>query len=334
MSMKRSKNAEVPLVSVVIVNYNRCEDLREALESIEKQDYPNREVIVVDNQSRDGSCDMIAEYYPNVRLIKNTRNMGMAGYSVACGAANGEIIFQMDNDSLMPSADVLSRVVHSFAESPDDTAILACRVEEFDPRIQPLEAMLRSIEMGPDQKTKGYHSGGVGFRKALMDRCGYYNEDVFLYGAELFLEIRSVAAGFSSRVAPSIMMLHKSSPVTRSTMGAYYEVRNRLWFIRSYGNFSQQLRYLPGMLLHDAIYSVHRRAFLKFLKAVRDGLGPLPPSIDLALNVAPDAVQDFVGSVGHSFSMGKLLTRTVLRLQGKGGVRRIGVACGVEGQGD
>jgi GT2 family glycosyltransferase len=52
------------LVSVVIVNYNRCDDLRAALHSLKRQDYPQVEIIVVDNASQDDSHAMLAAEFP------------------------------------------------------------------------------------------------------------------------------------------------------------------------------------------------------------------------------------------------------------------------------
>ena len=118
------------LITVVIANYNRCNDLREALLSIMSQDYPNVEVIVVDNASKDDSCEMLAREFPNVVVLNLSENLAMDGYSVGFRSAQGKYIFQMDNDSLMPDAKVLTEVVRRFEEGPPNLAVVATRVEE------------------------------------------------------------------------------------------------------------------------------------------------------------------------------------------------------------
>ena len=68
-----------PKVSIIILNWNSYEVTRDCLASLEKIDYPNREVVLVDNGSVDGSPDRLAREFPAVRLIRNERNLGFAG---------------------------------------------------------------------------------------------------------------------------------------------------------------------------------------------------------------------------------------------------------------
>ena len=162
------------LLTVVIVNYNRCQDLREALSSVMAQDYPSVEIIVVDNASRDASQAMMAREFPQVVVVPLAENLGMDGYSVGFRAARGQYIFQMDNDSLIPDSMVLSAVVQRFAAGPPNLAVVATRVEEYSPGSDIDRLRHRDGRRGPI-KTGGFHSGGVGFRKALLDRVGAYN---------------------------------------------------------------------------------------------------------------------------------------------------------------
>ena len=305
--------SESPLISVVIVNYNRCDDLRVALLSVAKQDYPHVETIIVDNASTDDSNQMLKDEFPDVRLICLDRNVGMDGYSVGCQAAQGELIFQMDNDSEMPDPTVLSQVAKAFQDGDESLAIVATRVEEFRATGATLDELrVKDLRTGY-HKTFGYHAGGVGFRKSLMDTVGWYNEDIFLYGAELFVQMQALAAGFTMRYAPEIFMIHKGSGVARSNFGVYYELRNRYWFMRHFGTTWQCLKFLPRMLLHDAVYSVHRRGIGVGLKAMRDGFRKLPASLH-----PPRARDnsDFVLAVeatGKSFGLGRTFQRILRR---------------------
>src|SRR4051812_47293068 len=98
----RNDQSPADHVTVVIVNYNRRDDLRSALRSVLDQDYPDFSVIVVDNASNDGSLDMLTSEFPSVELIPLNENTGMDGYSIGFARAAGPFIFQMDNDSEMP----------------------------------------------------------------------------------------------------------------------------------------------------------------------------------------------------------------------------------------
>ena len=67
-----------PKVVAVIVNFNGGEVVLETIESLKKSDYPEIEVIVVDNNSSDSSVNKIAAEYPDVILIRNEKNLGFA----------------------------------------------------------------------------------------------------------------------------------------------------------------------------------------------------------------------------------------------------------------
>ncbi len=269
-------SATSPRVTVVITNFNRRDDLRLAIASIERQDYPHREIIVVDNISTDGSREMLRHEHPDVELIALDENLGMAGYSVGFERARGEIIFQMDNDSQMPDTTVLSQVVERFAEGSDQLAAVACRVEEYDLESDDIEALrAKDLRRGPID-SGGFHSGGVAFRRSLIAQTGYYHRSVFLYGSELFVEMKLLAQGFDVHFFPEILMLHKSSKVARSGRGLYFELRNRYWFLRRFGNLSHKLRFFPLMMLHDLFFAIFKRSFGTYVQALRDGFGAMP----------------------------------------------------------
>ncbi len=71
-------NAERPLVSVVIPNWNGRRFLSECLGALRSQSYENVETIVVDNGSTDGSAEFISSEFPEVRLVAHSKNLGFA----------------------------------------------------------------------------------------------------------------------------------------------------------------------------------------------------------------------------------------------------------------
>src|SRR5689334_20217071 len=66
-----------PKVSVVVLNWNGRELLRECLESLKKSEYPLYEIIVADNGSSDGSQKMVAERFSDIVLVENGENLGV-----------------------------------------------------------------------------------------------------------------------------------------------------------------------------------------------------------------------------------------------------------------
>lgn len=302
-----SESVSEPLISVVVVNYNRRDDLREAMLSVREQDYPRVEILVVDNGSSDGSAEMLAEEFPEVELIALDENLGMAGYSVGFEKAAGELVFQMDNDSLIPDAGVLTEVARRFAAGPEDLAVVACRVEEYRASSdEPVELRARDDRIGPID-TGGFHSGGVGFRRAHLRAAGGYHREVFLYGSELFLQMKILERGFRIHFFPEILMLHKSSGVARSSAGVYFELRNRYWFMRRFARRGQQVRYLPFMILYDLVYSLARRRPGAFFRALKDGFATIPGELGQPLRSARPQFVRKVDEVGRRFGLAALV---------------------------
>jgi GT2 family glycosyltransferase len=127
-----------PDVSVIIVSYNTRELLRECIESIlcEQGDGLAVEVIVVDNASADGSAAMVAERFPQVRLIANPDNRG---FGAACNqgleVAQGRYALILNAD-IRAQPGALQRLV-GFMDAHPDAAICGGQLRYPDGRIQP-----------------------------------------------------------------------------------------------------------------------------------------------------------------------------------------------------
>src|SRR4030066_704578 len=92
---------DYPLVTISVVNLNGKDYLGECLSSIKEMEYPmdKIEIIVVDNGSTDESGEFIKENYPDIKIIKNSKNMGFAyANNQAAKKAGGEYIAFLNND--------------------------------------------------------------------------------------------------------------------------------------------------------------------------------------------------------------------------------------------
>jgi glycosyltransferase involved in cell wall biosynthesis len=130
------RQTSAPLVSVVIATYDRAHTLREAIDSALGQRYPNLEVIVVDDGSRDGTQEVLREYGDRIVAHRQVN----AGYAAARNAgfrlARGKYVAWLDSDDVFLPDKTALQV--AFMESHDDVVLVSSEFEGFDsagPRI-------------------------------------------------------------------------------------------------------------------------------------------------------------------------------------------------------
>jgi GT2 family glycosyltransferase len=115
-------------LSVIILNYNvrffleQCfASVQEALTNIDS------EIIVVDNDSSDDSCEMIKSRFPNVKLIKNNSNLGFPkGNNIGVAQAKGDYICILNPDTVV-AEDTFNRIL-AFAEKQENLGIVGCKL--------------------------------------------------------------------------------------------------------------------------------------------------------------------------------------------------------------
>src|SRR6218665_3487772 len=92
-------NAELPLVSIITVNYNQAAVTCELLKSLRKISYKPIEIIVVNNGSTGDDIKTAMQDFPDVKLILTEKNLGFAGgNNVGIKAATGQFFLLVNND--------------------------------------------------------------------------------------------------------------------------------------------------------------------------------------------------------------------------------------------
>ncbi|MFI1772260.1 glycosyltransferase family 2 protein [Thalassobellus citreus] len=115
-------------LSVIILNYNVCHFLELCLKSVEKATSTiNSEIIVIDNNSIDGSCEMVKRLFPEVTLIENDENSGFSkGNNIAVSKAKGEYLCILNPDTVV-AEDTFVKLL-SFAENKEKLGIVGCKL--------------------------------------------------------------------------------------------------------------------------------------------------------------------------------------------------------------
>lgn len=114
-------------VSIVIVSWNTRDVTRACLRSLYESAGPvNFEVILVDNDSRDGTTDMVAQEFPHVRLIRNQRNAGFAAANnQGMNMAKGRYILLLNSDTIVLDGAIAKSVM--FADANPQAGLVGCR---------------------------------------------------------------------------------------------------------------------------------------------------------------------------------------------------------------
>ena len=128
-------NAASIEVSVVIVNWNTCDLLRDCLQSIVDQTSANCEMIVVDNASADASAQMVRDEFPQAVLIANTENNGFAAANnQGLAVARGEHVLLLNPDTIILDS-AIDKMMEWLARHPD-VGCVGCQVMEGPDVIQ------------------------------------------------------------------------------------------------------------------------------------------------------------------------------------------------------
>lgn len=132
-------------ISIVIVNWNTRDILRDCLRSVyeETQDV-EYEIIVVDNDSSDGSSVMVKAEFPQVILIENSENCGFAvANNQGIAIAKGRYILLLNSDTIVLDGAITKTV--EFADEHPSAGVVSCQVLNEDKTVQPNCSMFPSI---------------------------------------------------------------------------------------------------------------------------------------------------------------------------------------------
>jgi len=255
-----------PKIFILILNWNGKQDTLECLASVQKIDYPNYKVAVVDNGSTDDSVDSIRDKFPHIHLIENKANLGFAGgnnvgieYAIAEGA---DYIFLLNNDTIVDS-QVLKTLMQASEKYPD-AGILGSKIYTYtDPQkiwyaganwspgyVAFMHDGMGKIDNGKDWEEirESEYICGCAFliKTEVIKKIGMLETKYFLMWEESDWCYRAKKAGYKCLFIPSSKVWHKISSSfiggDRAPHYQYFWWRNRLLWIERNINFPSSLR--------------------------------------------------------------------------------------------
>lgn len=270
-------------LSVIIVNYNVQHFLEQCLHSVLNagRKVPI-EIIVVDNNSVDGSVSMVKEKFPSVSLIENKKNTGFSfANNQAIKISSGEYILLLNPDTVVEE-DTFEKVV-SFMDTHPDAGGLGVKMLDgkgkFLPESKrglptPAVAFYKIFGLAalfPKSKLFGkYHLGYLDkdkthevdilsgafmlMRKTVLDKVGLLDETFFMYGEDIDLSYRIILGGYKNYYFPETRIIHYKGESTKKSSVNYVFVFYKAMVIFAQKHFSQNNAKLFSFLINLAIY--------------------------------------------------------------------------------
>jgi GT2 family glycosyltransferase len=178
-----------PTVSVILVNWNGVKWLKKCIDSVMAQSYPAIEIVLVDNDSIDGSSEFVKKEYPKVKLIQSDRNRGFAGgNNLGIKNAQGELIMLLNTDAWIEE-DLVERLARFLQQEkldvvgPYERKYDGRNISKYYTSIDPLghPTYIRTRE-----HPNFYMSGVcIMFRKDFYEATGMLDENFFMYFEEI-----------------------------------------------------------------------------------------------------------------------------------------------------
>ena len=255
-----------PLVSIIIVNWNAKEDLKECLGSLSTIDYLNYEIILVDNGSTDGSVSLVRKQFPEVIIVESDKNLGFAeGNNLGYQKSKGEYILFLNNDTIV-TRDFLRELVN-FIKGKKDVAVIQPKILFHRPgttahhKINSIASFLLDsgflyhLDYGKKETKKVlpyeiFSAYGACFlaRRNVIDKVGLFDPDYFAYFEETDFCHRLWLAGYKVMILPDVFIYHKGEKTAQElslTFIQYHSFKNRIFSFFKGGFFLHKLAEKP-----------------------------------------------------------------------------------------
>ncbi len=261
-------------ISIIIVSYNTEKLLFNCIKSIyESISNMAIEIIVVDNDSKDNSVEMIRESFPQVQLFKSDLNVGFGpANNIGILHAKGKYLFLLNSDTIMIKNSLIN--FWDFMEKVENQNVACCGGVLLGSDLQEQNSFgnFPSIfqaffELGLNKiftkfynqnisiATKNYSknfvnafkvdylSGAAIFiRKSVLDKFGGFDEDFFFYFEETELQKRFSRKGYYSSLIPNSEIIHFGGMSTSSNFQLEMMEKGKvIYFKKCHGEFSVML---------------------------------------------------------------------------------------------
>ena len=270
------------LVSVTLITYNSGRFIRRCLESVLAQDYPNLEIVVIDNASNDGTEDILDQFEDRCEIVYNEENIGFAAaQNQAIGLSSGDWVLTLNPDvlleedfvsALMAAAPTDKRIgtvcgklltLKSNFEIPDEQRVDSTGIF-FNPMLRHLDRGSQEVDNGHYLKPEyvfGATAAAALYRRKMIQDVAidgeFFDNDFFVYREDADVAWRAQLLGWKCLYTPHARGYHVRSvlPGNRRALPAeinMHSVKNR--FLMRIKNIT------PGVYWRNALSITFRDA--------------------------------------------------------------------------
>jgi len=254
----------MPVVSVVVLNWNGVHLLPGSLDSVRAQTLQDVEIIMPDNGSTDGSLELVAERYPEVRVLGFSQNLGFClAVNAGIRAAGGEFVALLNNDTELDPGCLKELIAVMRAD--ERVGICAPKMVYYD---DPGLINSAGHACGPDgvvvdigrrqrdgewfnrpREVLGACAGAALYRRHMLEEIGLFDPDFFISFEDADLDWRAQWAGWRARYVPTALVKHREgvSRQIRSRRAAFLGMRNTVHVWVKNWPLSSLVRHLPGI---------------------------------------------------------------------------------------
>ena len=272
IKMKNIENSRTPLVSIIILNYNAGNLLLDCVDSIQKTNYVNYEIIIVDNNSKDNSHLECAKKFPNICLIENKENFGYCeGNNIGIRKAKGDYVIILNPDTLV-DPNWITELILAYEKYGDGLYQPKFLTTTDHNIIMSTGNMINLFGFGfsrskgdfdqgkfNEHEIIGYASGTCLFSKLkIFNRLNLFDSFLFAYHDDLDLCWRAAMFGINSFYVPTSVIFHpiEGYSFKWSKFKFYLMERNRQYCLLTHFTKSSYLKMLPSLILVDFAVSL------------------------------------------------------------------------------
>ena len=251
-----------PKVSIIIVNYNGKELLQKCLDSLLKVNYDNFEIILVDNNSTDGSVEFITKNYPSLIIIKLDSNKGFAEpNNVAAKISKGKYLLFLNNDTVV-TPNFISEMV-KVMETDKKIAICQSLLLKPDGSVDSSGDFIDHLGVVYNSKTKideirevsSARGASMLVRSDIFEKLDGFDQKFFITFEDVDLCWRSWILGYRVLIIPTSIVYHEGGITIKKIKSeiAFHGFKNQL--AMKITNFEPILA-IRNMMLFFGIYGI------------------------------------------------------------------------------